>query len=72
MCVARALATRPEALLMDEPTSALDDENTRGLEALALDLVAHGTSILWVTHDTAQIERIADHVVRVEAGRVVR
>ena len=71
MCTARSLATRPEVVLMDEPTSSLDEQNSRGLEALALDLVATGVSVVWVTHDEAQIDRIAADVIRMERGRVV-
>jgi len=71
MCTARTLATRPEAVLMDEPTSALDEDNARGVEELARSLVGAGVSIVWVTHDRAQIERIADVVIRLDGGRIV-
>lgn len=71
MCTARTLATRPEAVLMDEPTSALDEDNARGVEELARSLVGVGVSIVWVTHDRAQIDRIADVVIRLDGGRIV-
>ncbi|HQF94844.1 MAG TPA: ATP-binding cassette domain-containing protein [Microthrixaceae bacterium] len=71
MCTARTLATRPEAVLMDEPTSALDEDNARGVEELARSLVGAGVSIVWVTHDRAQIDRIADVVIRLDGGRIV-
>ena len=76
MCTARTLATRPEVVLMDEPTSALDEDNARGVEDLARSLVGAGVSIVWVTHDRAQIERIADVVhpkpaMRLNDGRVL-
>jgi putative ABC transport system ATP-binding protein len=61
MCLARALATGPEALLVDEGTSALDREATRTLEELVAGLAADGHPVLWVTHDEAQVDRIADH-----------
>lgn len=70
MCTARSLATRPQVVLMDEPTSALDEEHTLGLEHLARQLVHDGTSVVWVTHDLGQIDRIADVVVRLDRGRV--
>lgn len=69
MCVARALLTRPEVLLMDEPTSALDPDNRRGIEALARELAAEGLGILWVTHDLAQARRLADRLVVLVDGR---
>lgn len=70
MCIARALVTDPEALLMDEPTSSLDPSATRTIENQALALTAAGMPILWVTHDTAQMNRIASHVVCLINGRV--
>ena len=69
VCIARALLTRPEVLLMDEPTSALDPENRRGIEALARELAAEGLGILWVTHDLAQARRLGDEVVVLVDGR---
>ena len=69
VCVARALLTRPEVLLMDEPTSALDPENRRGIEALARELAAEGLGILWVTHDLAQARRLGDQLVVLVEGR---
>jgi len=70
-CLARTLVTGPEVVLMDEPTSALDPEATHTLEHLARELADGGTPVLWVSHDRAQRRRLADWVVRVEAGRVV-
>lgn len=70
LCVARALAARPEVLLMDEPTSALDAASRDGLEAVARGLAADGVAVLWVSHDLAQVRRIADRVLVVIDGRI--
>ena len=72
MCLARTLVTEPEVLLMDEPTSALDGEATAVLEELACDLACaeRPVPIVWVTHDTAQVDRIADRRLVVDAGKV--
>jgi len=71
MCLARTLVTEPEVLLMDEPTSALDSRATKVLEQLACGLACDdGVPVLWVTHDEAQVDRIAEHRLVVEAGRV--
>jgi len=70
-CLARALVMGPEVLLMDEPTSALDPEATAALESLARELVAGGVPVVWVSHDHAQVARIADRVLEMADGRVV-
>ena len=69
-CLARTLLTEPEVLLLDEPTSSLDAEAAAGLERLARGLTEHGASLLWVTHDRAQADRLADRLVVVGGGRV--
>jgi putative ABC transport system ATP-binding protein len=71
MCLARTLATGPETLLMDEPTASLDPEATEGLERLIRERAGEGVPVLLVTHDRAQAERLADHLVVLDAGRVV-
>ena len=71
VCLARALLMRPSVLVADEPTASLDHESTLDLERLARELATSGVPILWVTHDLAQVERIADQRVALEAGRVV-
>lgn len=71
LCLARALATEPEVLLLDEPTNALDPEARSALERLARRLSDEGTPVVWVTHDHAQVRRLADHVVVLDAGRAV-
>jgi putative ABC transport system ATP-binding protein len=71
MCLARTLATGCSVLLADEITSSLDPDATAHLEQLARALAAGGTTVLWVTHDAAQGERLADHLLTIEGGRVV-
>jgi putative ABC transport system ATP-binding protein len=72
MCLARTLATRPETLLMDEPTSSLDPEATEHLERLIRQHADEGFPVLLVTHDRGQAERVGDHTVVLEVGRVVQ
>jgi ABC-type proline/glycine betaine transport system ATPase subunit len=70
--LARALALEPRVLLLDEPTSALDPEARDAVEATLLDLRRRlGLSYVLVTHDDAQARRLADTVLRLEAGRTV-
>jgi putative ABC transport system ATP-binding protein len=70
VCLARTLATRPEVLLLDEPTSALDPGPSRLLEQLARDLADSDVPLVWVSHDLAQVRRIADEVLVLDGGRV--
>ncbi|HEX2739270.1 MAG TPA: ATP-binding cassette domain-containing protein [Rubrobacter sp.] len=70
--VARALALEPEALLLDEPTSALDEAARRRIEELVRDLNARlGLTMVFVSHDLSQVERVADRVVLMDDGRSV-
>lgn len=62
LCVARALALRPEILLMDEPTSSLDPDGVIRMERLIGSLKGSYT-ILIVTHNLAQARRLADYVL---------
>jgi putative ABC transport system ATP-binding protein len=71
--LARALANRPEILLLDEPTSALDEQAKTGIEALMRNLVsANGYTFILVTHDRDQARRLCDRVAMIEAGHLVR
>jgi putative ABC transport system ATP-binding protein len=62
VCLARTLVTEPEALLLDEPTSNVDDDAAEVFESVARSLADGGTTIVWVTHNRAQLERVADDV----------
>ena len=73
LCIARAIATEPEVLLMDEPCSALDPIATRKIEELMLELKSRYT-IAIVTHNLQQAQRVADqtgflYVDTTEGGR---
>ena len=70
--LARALALEPRVLLLDEPTSALDQAARDAVEGTLLRLRARtAISLVVVTHDIAQARRLADYVVRIDAGRVI-
>jgi len=59
LCIARAMATKPDVLLMDEPCSALDPQSTARIEELMKDLKANYT-ILIVTHNMQQAARVSE------------
>lgn len=70
LCIARALAIRPEILLMDEPASALDPIATQRIEELIYDLKKSYTIII-VTHNMQQAARVSDLTAFFWLGRVV-
>ena len=70
LCIARAIAVKPEVLLMDEPTSALDPISTVQVEQLAMELKRDYTLVV-VTHNMQQAARISDSVAFFLLGELV-
>jgi molybdate transport system ATP-binding protein len=73
VAVARAMARKPKALLLDEPFSAVDRATRERLYAQIRDLRAHlRMPVVLVTHDMGEAQLLADRMVVIEAGRLVR
>jgi phosphate transport system ATP-binding protein len=70
LCIARALATDPEVLLMDEPASALDPKSTNAIEDLIFELKRDYTIVI-VTHNMQQAARVSDQTAFFFEGRLV-
>ncbi|VVB89908.1 putative ABC transporter ATP-binding protein [uncultured archaeon] len=71
VCIARALANQPEVLLLDEPTSSLDYKAAGKIEMLLLDLrTKKNLTVLWVTHEREQAERIGGRRLILMEGRL--
>ncbi len=70
LCIARALAMKPEIILLDEPTSALDPVATQHIEELVTELKKSET-IIMVTHNIAQAARISDYTAFLYLGDLV-
>jgi phosphate transport system ATP-binding protein len=70
LCIARALAVRPDILLMDEPASALDPIATQRIEELIYDLKKEYTIVI-VTHNMQQAARVSDYTAFFWLGRLV-
>src|SRR5271165_4585152 len=70
LCIARALAAKPEVLLLDEPCSALDPISTATIEDLIVGL-RESVAIVIVTHNLQQAQRVADHVAFMHLGELV-
>jgi phosphate transport system ATP-binding protein len=70
LCIARAVAVRPEVLLLDEPASALDPISTARIEELVHELKKHYT-IAIVTHNMQQAARVSDYTAYMYLGSLV-
>ncbi|HEV7941729.1 MAG TPA: phosphate ABC transporter ATP-binding protein [Solirubrobacteraceae bacterium] len=70
LCIARALAVKPEVLLLDEPCSALDPISTATIEELIVGL-RETVAVVIVTHNLQQARRVADHVAFMHLGELV-
>jgi putative ABC transport system ATP-binding protein len=71
--LARTLANSPRILLLDEPTSALDETAERSVEKLLCSIIREqNLACLIITHDKAQAARIANRVLLMENGRLVK
>ncbi len=71
VCIARALANQPDVLLLDEPTSSLDAKSAEKIEELLLKLrMEKNLTVLWVTHEKEQAERIGGRRLVLKDGRL--
>jgi phosphate transport system ATP-binding protein len=70
LCIARAIAIKPEVLLLDEPTSALDPISTLAIEELIFELKKDFT-ILIVTHNMQQAARVSDYTAFMYMGDLI-
>ncbi|MDD4992544.1 MAG: phosphate ABC transporter ATP-binding protein PstB [Paludibacter sp.] len=70
LCIARALAFKPDVILLDEPTSALDPVATAKIEDLLVDLKKQYTIVL-VTHNMSQAARISDNSMFMYMGELI-
>jgi phosphate transport system ATP-binding protein len=70
LCIARALATNPDVLLMDEPASALDPASTARVEDLIFELKRNYTIVI-VTHNMQQAARISDRTAFFNHGHLI-
>jgi tungstate transport system ATP-binding protein len=66
-----ALASQPDLLFLDEPTAHLDFESIRFIEAQIIAARESGTSIVMTSHNRTQAERLAEHVIFMENGKIV-
>lgn len=71
LALVRALVLQPQLLLLDEPSSGLDADHTGQLELLIRQIrQEHNTSVLWVSHDRAQLARVASIVLKIDKNSI--
>jgi ABC-2 type transport system ATP-binding protein len=71
LALAAALVGRPELVFLDEPGAGLDPQSRLAVAEVVRELVDEGVAVVLTTHDMDEAERLAAHVVVVDAGRVV-
>lgn len=72
LAIARVLLIEATLLLLDEPHTGLDQDGIRWLNALIQERVAGGVTVLMVSHDLGQVKELADRVLWLEQGRLVK
>jgi ABC-type iron transport system FetAB ATPase subunit len=71
LALMRLLSNRPRVLLLDEPTANLDPENTRRIEAVITQYRrSHDAAVIWVSHDSEQVRRVANRYYEVVDGQL--
>ena len=72
LALIRLLVNQPRVLLLDEPTANLDPASVERVEALLMRYRQQtGAAVLWVSHDPAQIARVATRHLSLQGGRLV-
>ena len=71
LCIARAIALKPEVLLFDEPTSALDPEMVGEVLDVMVKLAKEGMTMMVVTHEMGFARKVSHRVIFMDAGRIV-
>jgi ABC-2 type transport system ATP-binding protein len=69
--LAKALLTEPDLLLLDEPTASLDPETAERVRSDLVEYAAEGRTLLWTSHNLAEVERHCSRVVFINHGRTV-
>jgi len=71
LALMRLLSNRPRVLLLDEPTANLDPENTRRIETVITEYRrSHDAAVIWVSHDSEQVKRVANRYYAVVDGHL--
>ena len=71
LSLALALAAQPEILFLDEPTSGVDIDGRDTIRTIIHEAAQHGTTVVLASHDMAEAQRVATHVVLFQQGKVI-
>jgi tungstate transport system ATP-binding protein len=70
LCLARAILQKPNLVLLDEPTANLDPNTTEQVEDLIRQFAQQGADVIFSSHQLAQVQRIAQHIIFIDQGEI--
>ena len=70
LCLGRAILQKPNLVLLDEPTANLDPNATEQVEDLIRQLDNQGADIIFSSHQLAQVQRLAEHIIFIDQGEI--
>lgn len=70
LCIGRAILQKPNLILLDEPTANLDPNATEQVERIIQVLDQHGSDVIFSSHQLAQVQRLAQHILFIDQGEI--
>ena len=70
LCLGRAILQKPNLVLLDEPTANLDPTATEQVENLIREFNQHGSDVIFSSHQLAQVQRLAQHIIFIDQGEI--
>ena len=70
LCLGRAILQKPNLILLDEPTANLDPNTTEQVEEIIRQLDRQGSDVIFSSHQLAQVQRLAEHIVFIDQGEI--
>ncbi|MBU3537857.1 ATP-binding cassette domain-containing protein [Polynucleobacter sp. UK-Gri1-W3] len=70
LCLGRAILQKPSLVLLDEPTANLDPSTTEQVEELIRQFDRQGTNVIFSSHQLAQVQRVAKHIIFIDQGEI--
>ncbi len=70
LCLGRAILQKPNLVLLDEPTANLDPSTTEQVEGLIRQFNQQGVNVIFSSHQLAQVQRLAEHIIFIDQGEI--